>query len=51
MAKKIFISGINTTLGFHIVEKLRKDHIMLDNYPLFYGTSGLVHGSEHVHVV
>lgn len=27
--KKIFISGIDTKLGFHLVEKLRDDHLDL----------------------
>jgi hypothetical protein len=39
MASKIFISGIDTPLSYHIVERLRKDHIMLENFPIFEGSA------------
>jgi len=35
---KIFITGINTELGYHLVETLRNDHLLLDEFSLISGT-------------
>lgn len=37
--KKIFISGIDTKLGFHVVEYFRDDHLELENYSYLVGSS------------
>lgn len=35
---KIFITGINTEIGYHLVETLRNDHLLLEGYSLISGT-------------
>lgn len=42
----IFISGINRPLGFQLSEVLRRDHIMLDNYPKIFGSLYKTHYSQ-----
>lgn len=39
MRKRIFISNIDSKLGFHLVEALRNDHEQLQNYTFIVGSS------------
>jgi hypothetical protein len=39
MNKKIYISDIDTPLGYHLVEFFRDDHLDLENYALIVGTA------------
>lgn len=36
---KIFISKIDNSLGYHIVEQLRNDHLLLNGYRQISGTT------------
>lgn len=47
--KRIFISGIDTKLGFHLVEKLRDDHLRLQNYSYIIGSRSPIGSSSHLH--
>ena len=38
MPKRIFISGINSSLGYHLVESLRTDHLFIEDYNQIAGT-------------
>lgn len=35
---RIFVIGINSELGYHLVELLRNDFLMLEGYTLISGT-------------
>ena len=37
--KKIFITGIDSPLGFHLVECLRDDHLLLEGHSYIVGSA------------
>jgi hypothetical protein len=39
MAKKVFISELDSPLGRHLVEFFRDDHLDLNNFTLIVGTA------------